>query len=122
MANAALYVSWGQAVRGRETKALECFMRTMEYYAGLQKQGKIAAHRTYITETGHLAHRGGFMIIEGDVAQLRALVDSEEYKSLLFQAYEAVEGIEVNHLATGDEVQKSVGRIVAARKQLGITT
>ena len=122
MANAALYIQWGQAVRGRETKALEVFSRAMELDETLKKQGKIAEHRTYISETGNLGRNGGFVILEGEVAQLRAVVDSEEWKSLLAQAYEVVEGLEVLHLATGDEVQRTIARIVQARRQVGITT
>jgi len=41
MAGEALFVGWGQVVRGREQLALEVFQESVAYYAELQKDGKI---------------------------------------------------------------------------------
>jgi hypothetical protein len=118
-ANAAIYVSWGGAIPGREAKSLEVFMHAVEYYGRLEKEGKIAALRTYVATTGN-SKFSGFMVIEGEVAQLRTLVDSDEYKSILVKARHLVEGVDVVHCVTGGEVLKSIEQLVAARKQLGI--
>jgi hypothetical protein len=122
MSNAALYIKWGQPVRGRESKSIEVFMHALEYYASLEKQKKIAAQRVYVAETGDFGQFGGFILLEGDVAQLRAVLDSEDYKNLLMQAHQIVEHLETIHLAAGDEVQKVVARVANARRQMGITT
>jgi hypothetical protein len=122
MSNAALYIKWGQPVRGRESKSIEIFMHALEYYGSLEKQKKITAQRVYVAETGDLGQLGGFIVLEGDVAQLRAVVDSEEYKNLLMQAHQVVEHLQTIHLASGEEVQKIVARVANARRQMGITT
>jgi hypothetical protein len=122
MSNAAIYIRWGRGTVGRETKGLEVFSQALEYYASLEKQKKIAAHRTYIATNGSMHQLAGFILLEGEVAQLREVVDSDEFRSLLLRATQVVEELEVVHMNTGDEVQKSVMQLVNARRQLGITT
>jgi hypothetical protein len=122
MANAALYIKWGRPISGRETKSLEVFGQAMEYQASLVKQGKLAAQRTYVATTGEMHKFGGFIVLEGDVAQLRAVVDSEEWKMLRLRAEHVVEHIDVVHMLTGDEVQGFIGQVLNVRKQLGIGT
>jgi hypothetical protein len=118
-ANAAIYVSWGASVAGREAKSLEVFMHAVEYYGRLEKEGKIAALRTYVASTGSTQF-SGFMVIEGEVAQLRTLVDSDEYKTILTKARHLVEDVNVVHCVTGNEVGHSIQHLVAVRKQLGL--
>ena len=119
-ANAALYLCWGHAVPGREQKSLEVFSQAMEFNATLEKKGKIAAHRTYIATTGSMERFGGFMILEGTVEQLRAVVDSEEWQNLRLRAEHVVKGIDIVHCITGGDVPKMVQQIVEVRRQLGI--
>lgn len=119
-ANAAIYVSWGSSVAGREAKSLEVFMHAVEYYGRLEKEGKIAALRTYVSTTGNTQHFAGFMVIEGEVAQLRTLIDSDEFKTILVKARHLVEEVNVVHCATGAQVVKEIEHLVGVRKQLGI--
>jgi len=122
MSNAALYIRWGAPIAGRETKALEVFNAVLEYNTRLKKDGKIAAHNTYLATTGNQTSFGGFMVTEGDVAQLRAVVDSNEFQTLLVKAHQVVSNVEVAHCSTGPEIAKTVERLLSARKELGITT
>ena len=46
MADAGLFIGWGQVVRGREKLALEVFNESVEYWGGLQGDGKIEASRS----------------------------------------------------------------------------
>ena len=41
MADEALFLGWGEIVRGRETKAVEVFNESVQYYGELQQAGKI---------------------------------------------------------------------------------
>ena len=41
MAGEALFLGWGQVVRGREQLALEVFQESVAYYGKLQEEGKI---------------------------------------------------------------------------------
>ena len=119
-ANAALYLCWGHPVPGREQKSLEVFMQAQEFNATLEKQGKIAAHRTYIATTGSMERFAGFMVVEGTVQQLRDLVDSDEWKNLRLRAEHLVQGIDIVHCVTGAEIPKTVQQIVDVRRQLGL--
>jgi hypothetical protein len=120
MSTAAICIRWGAPFVGRETKSLEVFMHAQEYWARLQKEGKITAHRTYIASNGNLEHNGGFAVLEGDVAQLRAVVDSSDYRTLLLKAQHLVSNVEVTHLETGEAIPRLVQEIMTVRKQLGI--
>lgn len=122
MSNAAIYIRWGRATVGRETKSLEVFSQVLEYWGSLEKQKKIASHRVYLATHGNLHDFAGFLIVEGDVAQLRAVVDSEEYRTFNLKALQVTDEFEIVHLDTGAEVQQRVMQLVNARRQLGITT
>ena len=119
-ANAALYLSWGHVIPGREQKSLEVFQQAIEFNANLEKKGKIAAHRTYIATTGCMDRFAGFMILEGTVEQLREVIDSDEWTNLRLRAEHVVKGIDVVHCVTGSEIGKTVAQIVDVRRQLGI--
>ena len=41
MAEAALLIGWGEVVRGREKAALKTYNEVMEYWNGLQNDGRI---------------------------------------------------------------------------------
>ena len=41
MADAGLFIGWGQVVRGREERALDVFNETLELYGQLQSDGRI---------------------------------------------------------------------------------
>ena len=41
MAEAALFIGWGEATRGREKEALEIFNKSVQYWGRLQQEGKI---------------------------------------------------------------------------------
>lgn len=122
MSNAAICIRWGAPIVGRETKGLEVFNAVMEYNARLEKEGKITALRTYITSNGNLGSFGGFMVTEGEVAQLRAVVDSNEFQMLLVKAQHCVSNMEVTHCVSGSGIGQSIERLMTARKELGITT
>ena len=41
MADAGLFIGWGDVVRGREDRALDVFNETVEFYGQLQSDGRI---------------------------------------------------------------------------------
>ena len=41
MADAGLFIGWGEVVRGREDRALEVFNETLELYGQMQSDGRI---------------------------------------------------------------------------------
>ena len=104
MADAGLFIGWGEVVRGRETAAVELFRETLEYYAGLQKEGVIESFETVFLEP-HGGDLAGFILIRGDAEKLAAFRVSEEFTQLSIRV-----GFIVNNLGV-------VGADLGARLQ-----
>ena len=49
-ANAALFIGWGQAIPGREQKALQVFNEGIQYWSKLQQQGMIESFEPFLLE------------------------------------------------------------------------
>ena len=60
MAGDALFLGWGQVVRGREQLALEVFQETIAYYNKLQEDGEIESFDTVLLGP-HGGDLGGFV-------------------------------------------------------------
>ena len=41
MAEAALFIGWGEVARGREKRALDVYSDSLQYYGRLQQEGRI---------------------------------------------------------------------------------
>ena len=121
MANASLVVTWGNSVPGRENQGLELFMGIMQKYTGLQAEGQIERYSAHQATSGNTNNFGGAMIIEGEITQLRDLIDSDWYRDMIIKARHLVDNINEVHCLTGDAIQGNIERVVKARKELGIT-
>lgn len=118
MANAALFVGWGQVVRGRETKALQVFNDSQVYYAQLQKEGKIESFETVILQP-HGGDLAGFVLLRGDRATLDGLTSSPEFQTLTVRANMIAENVGVISAAIGTELTEGIGRFLQAATELG---
>ncbi|MGB8224278.1 MAG: hypothetical protein WCF10_16935 [Polyangiales bacterium] len=121
MANASLVITWGNSVPGRESQSLELFMGILQKYTGLQAEGKIQGHSAHLATSGNSNNLAGAMIIEGEITQLRDLIDSDWYRDMIIKARHLVDNINEVHCVTGDAIQGNIERVVKARKELGIT-
>jgi len=121
MANASVVITWGNAIPGRENQSLELFMSIMQKYTGLQAEGKIERHSAHLATGGNTNNLAGAMIVEGEIPQLRDLIDSDWYRDTIIKARHLVDNINEVHCVTGDAVQGNIERVVKARKELGIT-
>ena len=81
MAEAALFLGWGQVVRGREEQALERFNESMQFYARLQEQGRIESFDVALL-TPHGGDLQGFILIRGSAEQIDSLRRDEEFERL----------------------------------------
>ena len=69
MANSVLFIGWNRSVAGREKQAMALFMKGMEYYDQLQKDGKIDSFEPVVL-ANHGGDLNGFILIRGDAAKL----------------------------------------------------
>ena len=50
MADSGLFIGWGEVVRGREEKAIQVFNESVQYYGGLQQEGRIESFDVCLLE------------------------------------------------------------------------
>ena len=93
MAEAALCTVWGDPIPGREKQALNVYNEAMQYWAGLQQEGKIERFDVTV-----LAFSGGdvagFIVVRGTAEQIDSGRLSKE-----FQQYIARGQLVASHLS-----------------------
>jgi hypothetical protein len=85
MANEALFIGWGEVVRGRERKALEVFNESIQYYTQLQQDGKIESVEPWFLAP-HGGDLAGFILLRGERGQLDEIERSTEFERLQTRA------------------------------------
>jgi len=115
--NGATIIRWGATVPGREAKGLAVFGKAIEHFEGLAKQNRIHAHHEYIALTGK---DGGFMILEGDTAELMKIAVEPETLALNAQAGAIVEDFEIQVYGGGTDqaIQELMGSYTTALQQI----
>ena len=108
MADAALFIVWGNPVRGRETKALEVFGESIAYWQGLQEAGAIESVQTFLLEP-HGGDLTGFALLGGDAAKLAEVRSGEEFQRLVTRAGLIVENLGVVTAMTGGGLDAQMG-------------
>ena len=94
MADAGLFVGWGDAVRGREGQAVELFNEVIAYYDRLQEEGTIDSFEPVFLEP-HGGDLNGFALIRGDAEKLAALRVSDEFTQFSLRAMLVVDSFGV---------------------------
>ena len=107
MADAGLFVGFGDPVRGREGQALEVFNETMGYYGRLQEEGEIEGFEPVFLEP-HGGDLNGFILIRGDAEKLAALRVSEEFAQFAIRASLVVNGFGVVGADLAERLQRQM--------------
>jgi hypothetical protein len=92
MAEAGLFIGWGQVVRNREQRALQVFSESMEYYAGLERDGNIESWEVVLLEP-HGGDLAGFVLLRGTTDQINTVRSDEEFERRTTRADLIVEGL-----------------------------
>jgi len=107
MADAGLFIGWGEVVRGRETEALEVFNETLAYYGRLQEEGTIENFEPVFLEP-HGGDLNGFILIRGDAENLASLRVSEEFNQFATRATLVVEGFGIVGADLAERLQRQM--------------
>jgi hypothetical protein len=107
MADAGLFIGFGNAVRGREGAAVELFNETIAWYTRLQEDGEIESFEPVFLEP-HGGDLGGFVLIKGDAEKLAALRVSEEFTHFAIRAGINVDNFGVVSADLGTRIQKQM--------------
>jgi hypothetical protein len=105
MADAALFIGWGNAIAGREQKALQVFGEAIQYDERLQQQGEIESFEAFLLEP-HGGDLSGFLLIRGDAEKLSRLRVDPEFVRLNGRAQLVVQNFGVVAAWTGQELQR----------------
>lgn len=118
MADAALFIGWGQVTRGREERALQVFNESVEYWGGLQGDGKIEDFEVVLL-TPHGGDLQGFALLRGSSDQVGALRADEEFQRRITRADLIVESQGVVDALVGDGIARGMGQYQGEIDDLG---
>jgi len=94
MAEAALFIGWGDMTDGREKRALNFFTESMHYLRGLQDKGRIDHFDVAVLPSNDRNLRG-FILIRGTMKQIGGLDDDGEFQRLISDVQEVVDQVRV---------------------------
>jgi len=117
MADAALFVGWGNVVRGREQRGLEVFNDALQYYAELQRKKEIDSFEVVLLEQ-HGGDLNGFILIRGDEDRLAKLRTDQEFQRRIIRAQLIVDNIGVVAGLIGNGVTRTMADYMAALEKL----
>jgi hypothetical protein len=109
MADAGLFIGWGEVVRGREERALEVFNEAVQFYGGLQNDGRIESFETCLLDP-HGGDLAGFILLRGSDEQMDAIHHDEEFLRQMTRANFIVDNLGVIHAYMGEEIGRQMGR------------
>jgi hypothetical protein len=112
MADSAIFVGWGQVVRGREAKALAVFNETLTYYGGLQQAGTIESFEPVLLNA-HGGDLAGFVLIRGERSKLDALKSSDEFLRNTYRANLIVENLGIIDASIGATLTSGLATFAA---------
>jgi hypothetical protein len=94
MADAGLFIGWGDIRAGRTAASSTVLAEALAYWPTLRAAGEIESFETVIL-TAHGGDLGGFFLLRGDPERLGRLSMSPEFVRLIQRANAVVEGLGV---------------------------
>jgi hypothetical protein len=119
MADRALFVGFGQPVRGREERAVEVFNEFVALCGRMQSDGRIESMDVSLLDP-HGGDLGGFFMLHGSEAQCSALTMDEEFRRACIDANLIVENFGVVPAATGEAVGTEMAMYIEAVTKVGV--
>ncbi|HEX5919121.1 MAG TPA: hypothetical protein VFY76_14775 [Nocardioides sp.] len=118
MSEAALFVGWGQPVRGREKRSLDVFNDAAAYYGERMADGSIDSFEPVLLNP-HGGDLHGFFLIKGSPQGLATMAASEEFQRLHVRAGMIVDNLGIIDAWVGDAVLTQLGYFSDATSELG---
>ena len=117
--NGAYVISWG-TVRPNVgvPKAMEVLAKSLSYYEGLQKDGRVTGYRVYASTQG----MRGFLVLEGTRGELAAIAVEKQSLDLLAQAGQVVDDLRTELYAGGspDDATEYYLNGIVAMQEIGL--
>lgn len=104
----ALFIGWGEVVKGREQLALEVFGEAITFWTGHQEAGRIDGFEPVLL-TPHGGDLGGFILVRGARASISEILDSTEFMRMTQRVNAVVANSGVIPAYIGDGVASAMG-------------
>jgi hypothetical protein len=119
MADRALFIGFGQPVRGREERAVEVFNEFVAMFGRMQSDGRIEGMDVTLLDP-HGGDLGGFFMVHGSGDQCAALMMDEDFRRASIDAGLIVDNFGVVPAATGEGVQSTMAMYAEAVGKVGV--
>jgi hypothetical protein len=119
MADRAMFVGFGQPVRGREERAIEVFNEFVGMFGRMQSDGRIESMDVTLLDP-HGGELGGFFLVQGSAEQCSALSMDEEFRRECIDASLIVENFGVVPAASGAAVGEEMANYAEAVRKVGV--
>lgn len=118
MSESALFVGWGQPVRGREKRSLDVFNDAVTYYGKRLEDGSIESFEPVLLNP-HGGDLQGFFLIKGSAEGLATMMATEEFQRLHIRAAMIVENLGIIEAFVDDGVLTQLGYFTDAADEFG---
>lgn len=118
MAEQALFVGFGQPVRGREERAIEVFNEFVGMFGRMQSDERIEGMDVCLLDP-HGGDLGGFFMVHGSAAQCAELMNAEDFRRASIDAALIVENFGVIPARMGEAVGAEMGMYIEAVSKVG---
>ena len=119
MPDRAVFIGFGQPVRGREERAVDVFNEFVGMCGRMQADGRIEDMDVTLLDP-HGGDLGGFFMVRGSEEQCSALQMDEEFRRACLDATLIVENFGVVPAATGAAVAEEMTMYTDALKKVGV--
>jgi hypothetical protein len=119
MPDRAVFVGFGQPVRGREERAVDVFNDFVGMFGRMAADGRIADMDVTLLDP-HGGDLGGFFMVHGSAEQCSALMMDEEFRRACIDANLIVDNFGVVPAATGQAVGDEMAMYIEAVRKVGV--
>jgi hypothetical protein len=119
MTDRAVFIGFGQPVRGREERAVEVFNEFVGLFGRMQDDGRIERMDVCLLDP-HGGELGGFFLVHGSEEQCSALTMDEEFRRAMVDASLIVDDLGMVGAATGAGVGTEMTRYTEALQKVGV--
>ena len=119
MPDRAVFIGFGQPVRGREERAVDVFNDFVGMFGRMAADGRIADMDVTLLDP-HGGDLGGFFMAHGSAEQCSALMLDEEFRRACTDANLIVDNFGVVPAATGQAVGDEMAMYMEAVRKVGV--
>ena len=118
--DAALMISFGAVLPGREALAVELFTELSRYLGKLLADDVVNGFTPYFFADGQMGDVVGFFLVRGRRLSLDDLRRGEAFQRMMLRAGAAVERVRVHTLVAGSQAGRLVNLYEDVRRDLGL--